>query len=144
MADEKALGLSVLATVRDWVKSLVSGKQDALVSGTNIKTINNTSLLGSGNITIEGGGGSDVAVTTTTVTLTVAGWSSNRQTVNVTGVTADNDVIVTYAVGSKETYIASDIYCYTQGAGVLTFGCATTPTSANAVNVMIIDGGTHV
>lgn len=63
MADEKALGLGVLATVRDWVKSLVSGKQDALVSGTNIKTINNTSLLGSGNITIEGGGSADEALT---------------------------------------------------------------------------------
>ena len=32
-------------------------KQDTLVSGTNIKTINNQSLLGSGNITISGGGG---------------------------------------------------------------------------------------
>jgi hypothetical protein len=31
-------------------------KQKTLVSGTNIKTINNTSLLGSGNITISGGG----------------------------------------------------------------------------------------
>ena len=31
-------------------KSTWSGKQDALVSGTNIKTVNNTSLLGSGNI----------------------------------------------------------------------------------------------
>lgn len=33
----------------------VSNKQDTLVSGTNIKTINNQSLLGSGNITISGG-----------------------------------------------------------------------------------------
>ena len=33
----------------------ISGKQDTLVSGTNIKTINNQSLLGSGDITIEGG-----------------------------------------------------------------------------------------
>ena len=32
-------------------------KQDLLVSGTNLKTINHQSLLGSGNITIEGGGG---------------------------------------------------------------------------------------
>lgn len=143
MADEKALGLSVLATVRDWVKSLVSGKQDALVSGTNIKTINNTSLLGSGNITIEGGG-SDVAVMTTTATLTVAGWSNNIQTVNVTGVTASNDVIVTYAVASKAAYTAADIYCSAQGAGTLTFACSTTPISAITVNVMIIDGGTHV
>ena len=34
-----------------------NGKQAALVSGTNIKTINNQSILGEGNITIEGGGG---------------------------------------------------------------------------------------
>lgn len=32
------------------------GKQDALVSGTNIKTINGASVLGSGDITIQGGG----------------------------------------------------------------------------------------
>ena len=31
--------------------------QEALVSGTNIKTVNNESLLGSGNITISGGSG---------------------------------------------------------------------------------------
>ena len=36
----------------------ISTKQDTLVSGTNIKTINGTSLLGSGDITIEGGSGS--------------------------------------------------------------------------------------
>lgn len=37
-------------------KDAWSAKQDALVSGTNIKTINNQSILGEGNITIEGGG----------------------------------------------------------------------------------------
>ena len=34
----------------------LDGKQETLVSGTNIKTINNTSILGSGNIEIQGGG----------------------------------------------------------------------------------------
>ena len=34
-------------------KSTWSGKQDQLVSGTNIKTINNQSLLGSGNINVQ-------------------------------------------------------------------------------------------
>lgn len=34
-------------------KTTWSGKQDALVSGTNIKTVNNNSLLGSGNINID-------------------------------------------------------------------------------------------
>lgn len=37
-------------------KDEVSNKQDTLVSGTNIKTINGQSLLGEGNIEIQGGG----------------------------------------------------------------------------------------
>lgn len=41
----------------DDITDLKANKQDTLISGTNIKTINNTSLLGEGNITIEGGGG---------------------------------------------------------------------------------------
>lgn len=36
----------------------IGNKQDKLVSGTNIKTINGTSILGSGDITISGGGSS--------------------------------------------------------------------------------------
>jgi hypothetical protein len=39
------------------VSGQVANKQDLLVSGTNIKTINNESILGSGNIDIQGGGG---------------------------------------------------------------------------------------
>ena len=42
--------------VYDWVVGLLTGKQDTLVSGTNIKTINSTSLLGSGDIVIASGG----------------------------------------------------------------------------------------
>lgn len=42
------------------VNTLAKGKQDALTSGTNIKTVNGQSLLGSGNITISGGGSGDV------------------------------------------------------------------------------------
>ena len=51
-----------LAATASAVKSaydLANGKQDKLVSGTNIKTINGQSLLGSGDITIEGGGSSE-------------------------------------------------------------------------------------
>ena len=38
------------------LKSELSGKQDTLVSGTNIKTVNGQTLLGEGNIEIQGGG----------------------------------------------------------------------------------------
>lgn len=49
--------------VYDWVVGLLTGKQDTLVSGTNIKTINSTSLLGSGDISISANpGGSDTQV----------------------------------------------------------------------------------
>ena len=36
-------------------KTELNAKQDTLISGTNVKTINNESILGEGNITIEGG-----------------------------------------------------------------------------------------
>lgn len=39
------------------ITSLKSSKQDTLTSGTNIKTINGESVLGSGDLTISGGGG---------------------------------------------------------------------------------------
>lgn len=53
----------------------ISGKQDELVSGINIKTINGESILGSGNIEIESGGSSAYAevshgTSDTTFTLT--------------------------------------------------------------------------
>lgn len=51
-------------------QAALAAKQDTLVSGTNIKTINNQSLLGSGNINISGGGGTatDVQVNGTSIT----------------------------------------------------------------------------
>ena len=41
----------------------ISGKQDLLVSGTNIKTVNGTSVLGSGNIVISGGSSTYASLT---------------------------------------------------------------------------------
>lgn len=53
------------------LNDLESDKQDVLISGTNIKTINNESILGSGNITISGGG---------TFTQEQADWNQNDST----------------------------------------------------------------
>lgn len=49
------------AVNKDYADTLASSKQETLVSGTNIKTINNQSILGSGNIDIQGGGSSYTA-----------------------------------------------------------------------------------
>lgn len=74
-----------------------NAKQDALVSGTNIKTINNTSLLGSGNIAING-----IASITTqqdgTAVITVA--SGDTYTINLNhvhnkSVTSSTDATIT-------------------------------------------------
>mgnify|MGYP006988843701 FL=1 len=48
--------------VTDTEKSTWNGKQEALVSGTNIKTVNGESILGSGNISVSGGTGGDANV----------------------------------------------------------------------------------
>jgi hypothetical protein len=47
--------ISDLATA---IGNAIKGKQDILVSGDTIKTLNGASLLGSGNINISGGSGS--------------------------------------------------------------------------------------
>lgn len=51
----KVLSADGLTKLIQLVKSTFSTKQDNLISGTNIKTVNNQSLLGSGNITIQSG-----------------------------------------------------------------------------------------
>lgn len=45
-----------LSGLHDSILNLQENKQDLLESGVNIKTINNESLLGEGNINIQGGG----------------------------------------------------------------------------------------
>lgn len=51
----KYLDNTGLAYFKDKLDTELATKQDSLVSGTNIKTINNQSLLGSGNISITSG-----------------------------------------------------------------------------------------
>ena len=112
----------------------ISGKQDALVSGTNIKTINSTSLLGSGDIAVQS------VISAVTVTISVANWSATTTcTKSVSGVTASNNIIVTPAPTSISDWQSSGVYCSAQGSGTLTFTCSTTPTASITVNVLIIN-----
>ena len=67
--------------------------QETLVSGTNIKTINNESILGSGNITIQGGGGSGgpiiPAITTQAEYEAISGDVKSGDLIQVQGVVLD-------------------------------------------------------
>lgn len=149
----------------DHVHPTDTSRQATLVSGTNIKTINNQSILGMGNISVSAnipvasastlggikvGSGLSVAsdgtlsasggvsMATATATLTTGGWSSNAQTVSVSGVTASNNVIVAPAPASISAWTAAGVYCSAQGAGTLTFTCTTAPTAALTANVLIL------
>ena len=80
---------------------------------------------------------SGATYTSIAVTLATANWSSNTQTVNVTGVTASNAVIVSAAPASYLSYSEFGVYCSAQGAGTLTFTCDSTPDVNLTVNVLI-------
>lgn len=110
-----------------------NGKQASLVSGTNIKTVNNNSLLGSGDVSIP-----TISKTSTTASLTAAGWSNDSQTATVQGVTSSADVIISPANASKDDYVNAGIWCSAQGTNSLTFTCENIPSSAITVNVLIL------
>jgi lysophospholipase L1-like esterase len=94
----------------------ISGKQDALVSGTNIKTINGNSVLGSGNLSITGGGTpTQLAQGTAYTTLgellndSFAGSSLNATNWSTTStdITVNNKLIVASGASDWSDYIES-------------------------------------
>lgn len=50
MADKKLIDIDRLSRYHENINTLLATKQESLVSGDNIKTINGESILGSGNI----------------------------------------------------------------------------------------------
>ena len=79
------------------ITAATSTKQDTLVSGTNIKTINGETLLGEGNITIQGGSGGGKAI------------EAGRGISITTGETADTvslNEAISASTASSSTYIA--------------------------------------
>lgn len=73
-----------------------------------------------------------------TCSLTVAGWSSNTQTVSITGMAADRIVIIGPVADSIDVCKTNAVYCSAQGNGTLTFKCQTTPSVAITMNVIMI------
>ena len=73
--------------IKNYVYSQLLGKQDTLVSGTNIKTVNNQSLLGSGNISFTPPtftyDSSTETLTVSNTTATVFNYDSNTETLEV-------------------------------------------------------------
>lgn len=106
----------------DW--STFNGKQDALVSGTSIKTVNSTSLLGSGN----------VAVQETLVSAT------NIKTINGSSILGSGDLSVSASAGGSTTQIQYNNAGSLAGAANLQYdgtnlGVGMTPDGSSWVQV---------
>lgn len=153
-----AIGVSVQAYDADltsWAAITPSSKQDTLVSGTNIKTVNSNSLLGSGNVSVG------------TVTSITAGTGLSGGTITGSGTIAIDSTVATLSgtqTLSNKTLehpvitgtILEDVYTITDGAGfaidptngsiqLITLGASRTPTAANwdageSVTLMVADG----
>lgn len=111
-------------------KTTWSAKQDALVSGTNIKTINNESLLGSGDITISGSSlpsQSGNAGKFLSTDGTDAAWTSVA-TVATSGSYADLSNTPTIPVVVQDFYVDS-----TTGAITCTFSATPTTKSVHTI-----------
>ena len=74
----------------------------------------------------------------TSVELTVDGWSNGVQTVSVAGVTTTDHVIVAPCPDAYPAYISSNVRCTAQGDGTLMFTATTTPTAGMVINVIIL------
>lgn len=82
----------------------------------------------------------EIKATSVPVTLTTSGWSSNTQTVTVSGVVASEAaqlITPTPAIASQSAYYEAGIMCTGQAANSLTFTCQTVPTSNLTVYVVI-------
>lgn len=84
-----------------------------------------------------GAAASAPVVPATAPTLAVADWSSNTQTITVSGVTSSNVVLVGPAPSSAQDYADAGIICTAQGTDSLTFTCTTVPSNAITLSVVI-------
>lgn len=78
---------------------------------------------------------------TRTITLERMKWTNHQQTVTVSGVTADNIVVVSPAAQAYKAYTDAMVRCAEQQAGALTFVCEEVPKADVTVNVMTFETG---
>lgn len=119
----------------------------ATINGVNALTLEATGgLTGSqsgSTYTISGNG---LKPLLRTATLTTSGWSSNSQTVTVSGVVADTSAqLITVSPADKASATAwgeAGVFCSAQGANSLTFVCDSTPSANISVNISIQEAQT--
>lgn len=156
---------TVLSGITSTKVNAWDAKQDALVSGTNIKTINNQQLLGEGNITIEAGSGGeanvietvkvngtaltpdankavDITVPAAVTESTVTGWGFTKNTGTITGITMNGSSKGTSGVVNLGTVLTAhqDI----SGKADKSAAIGTLSLSLDSTNYKITLSGTKV
>ena len=95
------------------LQEVVNGKQDTLVSGVNIKTINGNTILGSGDLTISGGqsysAGDFIDITSGVISVDSSSLAGNGLTTDSNGaLEVDNSVVATQT--DLSSYLRNDAY----------------------------------
>ena len=107
------------------------------------RTVNGKPLSSNISLTADDVGAANPP-TLRTVTLTTSGWSSNNQTVTVSGVSADETaqlIMPVPALASQTAYYEAGILVTGQAANSLTFTCSTVPSSNLTVYVVMQEVG---
>ena len=88
------------------ITAATSTKQDTLVSGTNIKTINGETLLGEGNITIQGGSGGGKSIEAGRGITVTTGETADTVSLNIpiSAGTGTGSIIEGFAISSNANY----------------------------------------
>jgi hypothetical protein len=124
---------------------LNSYKQDTLVSGTNIKTINGSSILGSGNLVVTGSGATWGSITGTLSSQTdlntaLAGKVPTTRTLTINGSTQDLSADRTFTinpVSGTVVLLTADETIYSGGTNAT---AKTYTLSSNTYSRIIIEG----
>ena len=115
--------------------SAVANKQNKITAQGLLKGLGDGSVTGATP-------GTDYALPANSVivTLTVAGWDADAltQTVSVSGATATNVKVVSPAPASVDEYASCGVKAAAEGAGTITFACATVPENDLTVNIAIL------
>jgi hypothetical protein len=139
-------GSSGALSSTDW--SAFNSKQTALVSGTNIKTVNSTSLLGSGDVAVQPTlvsgtniktvnsttllGSGDIAVQPTLVS------GTNIKTINSNSLLGSGNLVLASGRPRQSLAASTGITQYSAGSGSA-FGIAWAPTPLITATGQIID-----
>lgn len=129
----------------DRINTAINTKQETLISGTNIKTVNSNSILGSGNITVSGS--SSLSGLTDATTASTLANGTNVITWNWSGLSAGTkglifggtDILVNgITIGVGKNHNQSNVAFGSNALATSTGGLYNTAIGSNALNKLTI------